>query len=237
MNTWFESLARSETKDELVGCINSHIAEAGFDYWAYNVVISRSDEECRRFFLHNCPPDLWEAYQGCCKSKRDPITSRSNEFITPKPWAITAASLNAIDLDPKRRGLFEAAHREGVKGGICTPIRDRGELLGSVTLASRSASIDWLNAQQPFAMLFSVHLHQACLRFVEEMRDDAKPRLSPRELECLSWAAKGKTSWEIGMLLQISERTVTYHLQNAGGKLGTQSRQQAIAQSIMLGVL
>ncbi|WP_334536923.1 LuxR C-terminal-related transcriptional regulator [Bradyrhizobium sp. AZCC 2230] len=28
--------------------------------------------------------------------------------------------------------------------------------------------------------------------------------LSPRELECLEWAARGKSAWEIGRILGIS---------------------------------
>jgi DNA-binding CsgD family transcriptional regulator len=36
--------------------------------------------------------------------------------------------------------------------------------------------------------------------------------LSNREIEVLKWAALGKTSWEMSMILEISERTVNFHL-------------------------
>ena len=36
-------------------------------------------------------------------------------------------------------------------------------------------------------------------------------KLSPRELECLKWAAAGKTAWETSIILDISEGTVKFH--------------------------
>lgn len=61
--------------------------------------------------------------------------------------------------------------------------------------------------------------------------------LSGRELQCLEWVSRGKTSWEIGVILSLSERTVNFHLMNASRKLNVYSRQAAVAQAIRLGFL
>lgn len=53
-------------------------------------------------------------------------------------------------------------------------------------------------------------------------------QLTPREIECVHWAAQGKTSWEISMILGISERTVNFHLSNSMQKTGSSNRQQLI---------
>ncbi|MBF0622131.1 MAG: helix-turn-helix transcriptional regulator [Magnetococcales bacterium] len=58
-------------------------------------------------------------------------------------------------------------------------------------------------------------------------------KLTPREKECLRWAAEGKSSWEIGMILTISERTAINHLQNAGRKLQATNRVQAVARAVL----
>lgn len=60
---------------------------------------------------------------------------------------------------------------------------------------------------------------------------DKSPEISltPREEECMMWASVGKTSWEIGVILDIKERTVVYHIENVKKKLGVKTRQQAIA--------
>lgn len=43
--------------------------------------------------------------------------------------------------------------------------------------------------------------------------------LTSREMECISWYAKGKTSGDISILLNISKRTVESHIENSRHKL------------------
>ncbi|NYT80192.1 LuxR family transcriptional regulator [Alcaligenaceae bacterium] len=61
--------------------------------------------------------------------------------------------------------------------------------------------------------------------------------LTKRELSCLQWAAQGKTSWEVGMILGLTERTVNFHIQNACKKLGVHGRQAAITVALQAGML
>ncbi|HEX2520404.1 MAG TPA: helix-turn-helix domain-containing protein [Castellaniella sp.] len=56
--------------------------------------------------------------------------------------------------------------------------------------------------------------------------------LTKREHDCLYWAAHGKTSWEIGQILGISERTVNFHIANTCDKLAVRTRQAAITAAI-----
>ena len=67
----------------------------------------------------------------------------------------------------------------------------------------------------------------------------AKPpgELSDREKACLSWAAIGKSSWEIGRILAISENTVIFHIKNAMRKLGANSRTLAAFKAVELGLI
>jgi LuxR family transcriptional activator of conjugal transfer of Ti plasmids len=61
--------------------------------------------------------------------------------------------------------------------------------------------------------------------------------LSRRESECLRWTAHGKSSWDIGKILSISENTVKFHIKNAMNKLGTSSRTVAVVKAIKLGLI
>lgn len=61
--------------------------------------------------------------------------------------------------------------------------------------------------------------------------------LTPREHEALQWAAEGKTEWEIGELMGISEHGVDKHMRSAREKLGTRSRVHAVAEAIRLGLI
>jgi DNA-binding NarL/FixJ family response regulator len=56
-------------------------------------------------------------------------------------------------------------------------------------------------------------------------------QLGERELEALTWAARGKTFAEIGEILGLSRRTVEFHLDNARRKLGVPTRTQALIKA------
>ena len=55
--------------------------------------------------------------------------------------------------------------------------------------------------------------------------------LREREVETLTWAARGKTFEEIGTILSLSKRTVEFHLDNARRKLGVATRTQALIKA------
>ena len=61
--------------------------------------------------------------------------------------------------------------------------------------------------------------------------------LSDRERQCLQWIARGKTSWETATILQVSERTVNFHVGNACRKLNVYKRQAGVSLAIQKGLL
>jgi LuxR family transcriptional activator of conjugal transfer of Ti plasmids len=65
----------------------------------------------------------------------------------------------------------------------------------------------------------------------------ARVRLSCREKDCLLWTAQGKSSWDISMILKISENTVNFHIKNAMRKLATTSRTVAVVKAIRLNLI
>ncbi|HLH88338.1 MAG TPA: response regulator transcription factor [Xanthobacteraceae bacterium] len=71
-------------------------------------------------------------------------------------------------------------------------------------------------------------------RLARVARGDVWPRsvgLNDREIETLTWAARGKTSAEIAKLLDLSKRTVDFHIENARTKLGVSTRIQAAVKA------
>lgn len=56
-------------------------------------------------------------------------------------------------------------------------------------------------------------------------------RLNDREVEVLTWVARGKTSMEIAQILGLSKRTVDFHIDNARDKLGTATRTEAVLKA------
>ncbi len=61
--------------------------------------------------------------------------------------------------------------------------------------------------------------------------------LTPREIDCLRWAANGKTDGEIAEILNIARWTVVTYLQNAKIKLNCSNRTSAVATALSLGLI
>ena len=55
--------------------------------------------------------------------------------------------------------------------------------------------------------------------------------LNDREVEVLTWVARGKTSAEIGQIIGLTKRTVDFHIDNARGKLGAATRTEAVIKA------
>lgn len=60
-------------------------------------------------------------------------------------------------------------------------------------------------------------------------------KLSCREVECLEWAAAGKTDLEIAAILSKSRSTVRFHFERLSEKLNTVNRSQAVYKALQLG--
>jgi DNA-binding response OmpR family regulator len=55
--------------------------------------------------------------------------------------------------------------------------------------------------------------------------------LNDREVETLTWVARGKTSAEIAQILGLTKRTVDFHIDNARTKLGAATRTEAVIKA------
>ncbi|MGD0532973.1 MAG: response regulator transcription factor [Methyloceanibacter sp.] len=71
-------------------------------------------------------------------------------------------------------------------------------------------------------------------RLASVARSELWPKLvelNDREVDTLTWVARGKTSAEIAQVLGLTKRTVDFHIDNARAKLGAATRSQAVIKA------
>ena len=159
----------------------------------------------------------------------DPIVQENFSRFQPQYWAHTYRKRPPPKLFRSRAEDF----------GLCSGLSAGLPSEGGGSLFSFSGP-----RVQPRARNFSIlhlllpHLHRAlcALEPQARLRLPLEP-LSERELEVLKWTGAGKSSWEIGLILRISERTVNFHVCNAMKKLDAVNRGQALAVALSLGLL
>lgn len=162
--------------------------------------------------------------------KRDPVIIEA--FTNPEPFE-WGPGFSSRPLSKSQQEFLEEATQFGIRYGFTIPIHDARGLIAAVTFAADECRPAFQrciernkNVLQLMAMYFHAHARR---RFAPERIVDGV-RLSPRELECLEWAAHGKSAWEIGRLLNISRRTAAFHLDNAKTKFGVRTICQAVAK-------
>jgi DNA-binding CsgD family transcriptional regulator len=70
-------------------------------------------------------------------------------------------------------------------------------------------------------------------RSAVETCDDADA-LSTREIEVLEWIAAGKSDWQVAQILELSPKTVNYHVEHSKKKLRVSTRIQAVVVAVRL---
>lgn len=182
-------------------------------------------------------PDLryWEdrgfalrsAFVHAARAIAEPFWFDGTRMATWRP----SAALEALNRDSPIESF-------GVAGAITAPAYLPGGVIGAVVWATSDASVD---VGAVFAAR-AAELHALSLRFMASYAEAqgalAPPvRLTRREIQCLKWAAAGKTDAEVGEIVAISLPTVRFHITNATRKLGVVSRSQAVHRAATLGYI
>ncbi|MGI9351393.1 MAG: helix-turn-helix transcriptional regulator [Rhizobiaceae bacterium] len=71
----------------------------------------------------------------------------------------------------------------------------------------------------------------------ENFHKEIAKQITPAEFKCLRWLCEGKTSWEIGVIEGISQRTVEKHVASSMHKTNSCNRIQLVANALRLGLL
>jgi DNA-binding CsgD family transcriptional regulator len=135
---------------------------------------------------------------------------------------------------PKARDFFGEAADFGVGiNGITVPITGQGSPIALVSFTSNKKEAEWrsfVDHNRHSLQLISLSLHENIWQ--HEDADESNERLSGREVECLKWAAIGKTAFETSMIIGISERTVRHHLEMSRRKLDAGNITHAVVKAI-----
>lgn len=143
--------------------------------------------------------------------------------------------------DAQRNTL--CAYRECADGAVTVPVHRPGGRTGYVSWFGRDPAAlrrRYRDTYRETCLISHAFIAHADALESAGRRQHARATadtLSPRELECLNWAARGKTEEDIAQILGRSRETVHFHLNNALRKLNASTRSHAVAIACALGLI
>lgn len=178
------------------------------------------------------PQGYAETYVSNRWDEIDPVVHFVPSARRPFTWNEACGSQK---ISRAQRTFIENCRDMGVHSGVTIPLHGPG---GEVHLISLSMRDEKREVPDILPKLFGL-TYQYRLRLSELERDEIRPPsdLTSKEVECLRWCKEGKTNWEIGEILHISEKTVEFHVSNTIRKLGVSNRITAVVKGIQCGLI
>jgi LuxR family quorum-sensing transcriptional regulator LasR len=229
-------LMQSDTPDAWSEVLYGLAKECGFDRVLYGMVASRHAKLENAFLRSNYSPEWRERYDADRLAYVDPTVSHCLASTLPIIWQPSTFCA------PAQRELYEEACGYGIRSGVTFPIHGPNGEFGLISFASDrapgAATTYALEHQLSDLALIRDYAFQSASRFLAAAAPaEIAPRLTRRELEVLSWAMVGKSSWEISKIINCSEATINFHMANVRQKFNVNTRQQAVVKAIALGLI
>jgi LuxR family quorum sensing-dependent transcriptional regulator len=134
---------------------------------------------------------------------------------------------------PRHERFMQALDTFGMGRGLIVPLGRPTNLPACVWLAGENPDLD----QDAKVAIQLIALFAASKAHALSRPHAVAPKssLTPREREVLQWISAGKTSWEIGLISGVSERSINNVIANAMNKLDAVTRAQAVVNAIRVG--
>jgi len=228
-----QTLLSAQTPEDCFKHLCTYVGRFGFDKIIAGQVfaISDADSTNRRFFFQKGAGEFLSLYMKRNYQFSDPVSFRAMTTHRPFRWRETHT-----DMTKRQMEQMEAAKRFGMNYGIVFPIKDRTATMGFVSIGRAT---DFELSQSEFLELEMLcrYGYMSIDSHFENKEAASDMTLTPRETAILVHVSRGKTNWETGQILGISEYSVRDYLKSLSARLETSNRTHTVVRAIQLGLI
>lgn len=232
------AVAHAVSEEDLRVVAERFCSAHDFSYWIY--ALAGPDKA-----ITNYPDQLVQTYaENRWHQGSDPLVNAILRRHRALSWDLQSLSASERLMDADQRRLMDWRWEIGARNGVTAAAYDRRGNAFDYAIMSfsrdRPLSETARRQHEPQVQLLATYFLSAAQHIFGEPSGPSESEpiaLTPRERECLSWVAIGKSSWEIGRVLGITEATVNFHLGNVTAKLGVRGRILAVSKAIRLGLI
>ncbi|MCP2072962.1 UNVERIFIED_ORG: DNA-binding CsgD family transcriptional regulator [Pseudomonas lini] len=226
-----ESNISGANEDEYTELLAWTFSKLGINKFAY-VHLEPTPFNNSKISIHSNYPAEWvETYRKNALYKSDPVMANTAITATPFFWDEIPQE---IDNNPE---LFDQSAAYGIKQGFTVPIHEPGRSFGSIHLSSEENDPDFPILVRSHLVIIKTLSIIANQHRPTEDSNEINLKLSPREIEFLRWLVLGKNYKEIGLIMNITERTVKFHAKQMTEKLDCINVKQAMFKAVHLNLV
>jgi LuxR family transcriptional regulator, quorum-sensing system regulator BjaR1 len=225
-----DAIEASKTSASVITQFEKVIGDLGFHSYIMAGIPTSGESLGSLTLANGWPAEWYELYVRKNFHAVDPVPRYCLTTLNPFLWSEVPYD---GERDPQAHEVMLRARDFRLDHGFCIPIH-YDDAVGAISLAGEHPHLD---AETRNALhLIGVFTHGR-LRALERATPSApaRRRLSEIEAEVVRWAARGKTAWETGQILGLSERNVRWHLEEAQRKLMTKNKTATVAAALVKG--
>lgn len=229
-----EAVSGASDLGALGDILDAAAREMGFRYFAltHHVDVPRAPQPAIR--LHNYPPGWVDYFDSHRLGPSDPVHRASQQTNVGFRWSRIA---RMIDLTARDHDILRRSRRAGIGDGFTVPAHVPGESAGSCSFAVASGRRVREDRLLLIQLVGAVAFESARRLSGVRTLGLERPRLTDRQRDCIYWAARGKSDWEIARILGISHETVIQHLKQARERYGVTKRTMLAVSTLFDGTI
>ena len=233
----YQSVLEARDRDEFRSVVVKFAQNLGFNTVSAMSLLDRASGPAEFITVDNTPTSFLKIYTSSENARRDPVMQHCKISGRPIIWD------QSTYLKTGHGDLWEQQAAHGYCTGIAMALHmpeGRHFLIGVDRDQALPKDPQTLSRLVADLQLFTVYAQESAARVLlpaPREPEESAARLTPRELEALRWTLEGKTAWEVGKILSISERTAVFHVNNAMHKLNCVTKHQAALKAQRMGLL
>ena len=222
----------AKTREDLLYELGVVAKELGFSNYCYGLKSLYPCTAPKIKMVNNYPLGWKKNYSENNYVDIDPLIKHGMKTMMPLDWDYKIFR----GLGP----LCDDAYQYGVHYGWTQSVKLREGIIGWFTVSRADIEFSKSEIKEKTSLLIwfnhtvQIGLSKFLLPEVTKILDVC---LTNREAEILRWTADGKTAHEIAIILNISERTINFHLTNTMKKFGVSNKITAAIQAILYGII
>lgn len=228
-------LSRVQTapnEELLFEIVRAEARELGFDHCAYGLRLALNVTKPKTVMFNDYPSCWQQRYVEGNYIAIDPTVCHGGKSVVPLVWDDQVFC--------GVRDFWEEARAHGLNYGWAQSSMNMDGIRGMLTLARCAEPLSETELKKNgYRMVWLTQVVHQCMGNLisTKMLPEATIKLSLREIEVLRWTAEGKTAGEISDIINITERTVNFHIAKAMEKLNCVNKTAATVRAALLGIL